>query len=101
MIKVIFDCERVEPNDLEKKIILKDIDVCGKDILSGSETGVFWYMYKSHLLVVKTIKDQDAIIIKDFVFNIVKTIDIKSEKKVEKSKDEKSILDLYRERHKM
>lgn len=94
MVKVIFDCERVQPDYLEKKKILKAIDVCGYDILAQDEKEVFWYMYKDILIVVRTIKKEETIFIKDFVFNIAKTIDIKEKK------GEKSVLELYRERRK-
>ncbi|MCR3758502.1 hypothetical protein KYB31_05765 [Clostridium felsineum] len=92
MVKVIFDCKRVQPNNLEKKKILKAIDICGYGILSQDEKEVFWYMYKDLLLVVKTMDEEETIVIKDFIFNITKTIDIKEEKR------EKSVLELYREK---
>ena len=94
MAKVIFDCERVQTDDLEKKKILKAIDVCGYDVLAQDEKEVFWYMYKDILLVVKTVKKEETIIIKDFVFNISKTIDIKEKER------EKIVLEIYRERRK-
>ena len=93
--KIIFNCWRANPTDLEKKKIEKDI-IKGTDTLLSHDDGKFMFLIDSDVIMID--KNTDTIIVEDFVFDVNNTIilDRNIKTKDEKAKD-KTLRELLKE----